>query len=81
MPKTAINYRWKYIPNFAKTILIQLANIHSLGFCVPHLRWQHLNYTKFIDKVPYPSNIDQKGIIKAVIGLESISFEDSYCCP
>ena len=43
MPKGALNYRWKYISLFAKNILKQLTAVHSQGFCLPYLRWEHLN--------------------------------------
>jgi len=81
MFKTAINYRWKYLPVLAKQILQQMAKVHSLGFCLPHLRWQHLNRNKLIDRVVYPCPIDKNGKIKGRTGFNSLKYEDAYCCP
>lgn len=81
LPKCAINYRWKFIPYVAKKILQQIAKAHSFGFCMPHLRWNHLNKSKLIDKVIYPSQIDKAGKIKNLIGFKSLKYEDPYCSP
>lgn len=81
LPKTAINYRWKFIPSLAKNILQQLATAHSNGFCFPHLRWHHLNKIKLLDKIIYPCPIDKTGKIKNQIGFNSLKYEDPYCCP
>ena len=77
----ALSYRWKHIPSIASALLTQMSQVHSLGYCLPHLRWQHLSQQRLIDNVPYPCLIDSKGAIREQLGWSSLRFEDPYCPP
>ena len=39
MPKMAINYRWKYIPNFIVNLAKQFQTLNESGFSIPHFKW------------------------------------------
>lgn len=64
MPKGGLNYRWSFIPSFARVILEQISKIHKIGYCLPHLRWKDLNRVNGIGKTLYPCQISKKGLLR-----------------
>lgn len=81
MPKGAINYRWSCIPSFGQKLLSQLLQVQNHGYCLPHLRWQHIFTDHFIQQPVYPCQLEPKGIIKQVIAFANLRPEDPYCAP
>jgi hypothetical protein len=61
MPKQAINYRWKYILIVLQKLCKQLLSVEDHGYAFPHLRWQHIESTQGISKVPFPAHADGSG--------------------
>ena len=81
MPKTAINYRWKFIAPTCLNIAKQLKLVHDNGYAMPHLRWNHLHLRKGIYRSPFPCKLDLKGRIENIPHRELLKIDDPYSLP